>query len=467
MDDHMARTPSTGAPAVAGGHVESEVARHTDASSKSHEYMVRAGRHLAGGVNSNIRLAEGPAPFVAVRGSGAEVEDLDGRRYIDYVCGMGAVILGHAEPRVTEAAIAAVRRGVVFAGQHPLEAEVAERISAAVPSAEVVRCASSGSEAVHAAIRIARAATGRWTVVRFDGHYHGWLDTIYTADRSEADGSELVAPARPGSAGQPPAAVSDVLVLPWNDLDAVREAAERYRGRVAAVILEPILCNTGVIPPAPGLLQAVREWCTRDGAVLIFDEVITGFRVALGGAQSLLGVTPDMTVFGKAVANGFPMSAVTGRRDLMGTLVRGGVLHGGTYNGNPPAMAAARATLDALAEDGGAPYAAITAAGRSLMQGLAAAGAERGVPVLTQGPGPLFHMWMTSRASVTDAPAARATGVREGQVFAEAMRRRGVRVLASGRWFVSQAHSADHVARTLEAARGAFEEVREAGRGER
>lgn len=472
MDDKTVRTDS-GTPAEAGPALTSDVPAQSGTSSesaaspKSREYMTRAGVHLAGGVNSNIRLAERPAPFVAVRGRGAEVEDLDGRRYIDYVCGMGAVILGHADPRVNDAVLAAVREGAVFAGQHPLELEVAERISAAVPSAEMVRCASSGSEAVHAAIRIARAATGRWPVARFDGHYHGWLDTIYTADRSDADGPDPAVPARPGSSGQPPAAVRDILVLPWNDLEAVRAASARYRGQLAAVILEPILCNTGVISPAPGYLQAIREWCTRDGTVLIFDEVITGFRVALGGAQALFGVTPDLTVFGKAVANGFPMSAVAGRRDLMGTLVHGGVLHGGTYNGNPPAMAAARATLNALAEDGGAAYAALTATGRALMQGLTAAGAERGVPVLTQGPGPVFQMWITSRASVADAPTARATGAVEGQVFADAMRRRGMRVLPSGRWLLSLAHTGEHVARTLEAARGALDEVREAGRRER
>jgi glutamate-1-semialdehyde 2,1-aminomutase len=324
---------------------------------------------------------------------------------------------------------------------------------------------STGSEAVHAALRIARAATGRLRVIKFRGHYHGWLDTIHTADLTEADGR--VAAARPGSLGQPPAAVGDVLVLPWNDLEAVRTAAERHRGQVAAVILEPILCNTGVIPAAPGFLEAIRTWCSRDGAVLIFDEVITGFRVALGGAQSLAGVVPDLTVFGKAVANGFPMSAVAGRRDLMGTLVRGGVLHGGTYNGNPPAMAAARATLDVLAHDGGAAYAAITATGRALMEGLRQAGAERGVPVLTQGPGPVFQMWVTDRAAVTDAAAARATGAAEGELFAQAMRRRGVRVLPSGRWLLSLAHTAEHVARTLEAARGALDDVRDGGRGVR
>ncbi|HEV2438675.1 MAG TPA: aspartate aminotransferase family protein [bacterium] len=429
-------------------------------SDRSEEYMTRARRHLAGGVNSNIRLTERPAPFVVTRGRGAEVQDLDGRWHIDYVLGMGAVILGHGDPRVTDAVAGAVREGLVFAGQHPLEAEVAERISAAVPSVEVIRCTSSGSEAAHAALRIARAATGRWPVVRFDGHYHGWFDAIHVDDRSDTDAP--VAPARPGSAGQPPAAVRDLLVLPWNDVAAVRDAAARYRGQVAAVILEPMLCNTGVIAPVPGLLAAIREWCSRDGTVLIFDEVITGFRVALGGAQSLLGVAPDLTVFGKAVGNGFPLSVVGGRRDLMEVLSRGGTLHGGTYNGNPPAMAAARATLDALAADGGAPYAALTATAQSLMAGLREAGAARGVPVLTQGPGPVFQMWITDRTSIEDAPTARTAGAAAYEVFAAAMRRRGVRVLPSGRWLVSTAHTAEHVGRTVAAAREALGEVRAA-----
>lgn len=429
-------------------------------SQRSGEYMARARRHLAGGVNSNIRLTERPTPFVGTRGRGAEIQDVDGRWYIDYVLGMGAVILGHGDPRVVDAVVGAVRDGLVFAGQHPLEAEVAERISAAVPSAELLRCTSSGSEAVHAAVRIARAATGRWPVVRFDGHYHGWLDTIHVADRSEQDGP--IAPARPGTPGQAPAAVQDVLVLPWNDLDAVRAAAARCRGQAAAVILEPILCNTGVIPPAPGLLETLREWCDRDGTVLIFDEVITGFRVAFGGAQSLLGVTPDLTVFGKAMANGFPVSAVGGRRDLMDVLTSRGVLHGGTYNGNPPAMAAARATLDALAADGGAAYARLTATGRALMNGLAQAGVERGVPVLTQGPGPVFQMWLTDGRSVDDPRTARTEGAAAYALFAEGMRRRGVRVLSGGRWLISAAHTPDHVARTLAAAREALDEVRRA-----
>ena len=429
-----------------------------DQASASSEYLKRARRTLPGGVSSNIRGLERPEPLVFRRGRGAVLEDVDGRAYIDYVCGMGPVILGHAHPRVTEAIIESVEQGLVFAGQHPLEAEVAERISAAVPSVDVVRFTSSGSEAVHAAIRIARAATGRWKVVRFEGHYHGWLDTIYVGERPTVEGP--AAPAIPGTRGQPAAALQDVIVLPWNDADAVRAAAHLYRGQIAAVIHEPILCNTGVIPPKPGYLEAIREWCSRERAVLIFDEVITGFRVAAGGAQSLLGVVPDLTVFGKAVANGFPLSAVGGRRELMDGLATGTVMHGGTYNGNPPAMAAARATLDALTADGGATYRSITEVGRSLMEGLRAAGKERGVPVLVQGPGPVFNMWISSREAIDDPRTARTEGAAEYAVFIEAMVRRGVRPIPGGRWFLSAAHTPDHVGQTVQAAREALAEVR-------
>jgi glutamate-1-semialdehyde 2,1-aminomutase len=370
---------------------------------------------------------------------------------------MGPVILGHGDPRVSQAIIETVTQGLAFGGQHPLEAEVAERISAAVPSVQVVRFTCSGSEAVHAAIRIARAATGRWKVVRFEGHYHGWLDTIYVGERPDPEGPAV--PAVPGTRGQPAAALQDVIVLPWNDPDALRAAAHLYRGQIAAVIHEPILCNTGVIPPKPGYVEAIRDWCDRERAVLIFDEVITGFRVALGGAQSLLGIVPDLTIFGKAVANGFPLSAVGGRRDLMDLLAAGAVLHGGTYNGNPPAMAAARATLDALSADGGAVYRTMTEVGRSLMTGLRAAGADAGVPVLVQGPGPVFHMWISTRDAIEDPRTARVEGAAEYAVFIDAMVRRGVRPIPGGRWYMSAAHTPEHVAQTVRVAREAFAEV--------
>ncbi len=424
---------------------------------RSREYLDRARAVLAGGVTSSIRLAEKPHPLFFARARGAVLEDVDGREYLDYVCGYGPVILGHADPRVTEAVARSLPDGQAFGGQHLREIEVAERIRNLVPSMEVMRFSSSGSEAVHAAIRIARAVTGRRIVVRFDGHYHGWLDGILAANLGDSEPPP--APAHPGSRGQLPEAIADVTVLAWNDGAGLAAAADQLRGRLACVILEPILCNTGVISPRPGFVEAIHEWCRREGAVLIFDEVITGFRVASGGAQALLGIKPDLSVFGKAMANGFPVSAVGGRRDLLSAVAAGEVLHAGTFNGQVASMAAARATLDALAADSGAVYRALTATGRALMHGLRAAAAEAGVPVLVQGPGPVFHLWFTNQTAVEDARTARATGAAEYARFARTMLDRGVRLIPGGRWYVNAAHSPEHVARTLNAAQEAFREI--------
>jgi len=424
---------------------------------RSRVYLERARDVLAGGVSSSIRLAEKPHPLFFARARGAVMEDLDGREYIDYVCGYGPVILGHADPRVTDAVARSLSLGQTFGGQHPLEVEVAERIRHLVPSMERMRFSSSGSEAVQAALRIARASTGRWVVVRFDGHYHGWLDGVYCADL----GSEDPAPARarPGSRGQSSTSVGDLMVLPWNDQTALAAAEERLRGILAGVILEPVLCNTGVIPPRPGYLEAIRGWCNREDAVLIFDEVITGFRVALGGAQTLLGVRPDLSVFGKALANGFPVSVVGGRRNLMEGVAAGEVLHAGTFNGQVAVMAAAQATLDVLAEENGALYRTITVTGRALMDGLRALAAETEIPVLLQGPGPVFHMWFTPLRAIEDAATARGTGVGQYARFVECMMRRGVRLIPGGRWYISAAHTSAHVSQTLAVAREAFREV--------
>jgi glutamate-1-semialdehyde 2,1-aminomutase len=378
---------------------------------------------------------------------------VDGQRFVDYVCGYGPVILGHADARVTAPVAASLAHGQAYGGQHLLEVEVAERVRAAVPSMEVMRFSSSGSEAVHAAVRIARAATRRWAVARFDGHYHGWLDGVFAASLGPGG------PARPATSGQPPDALRDLTVLPWNDQDALQRAEDRLSGTLAAVILEPVLCNTGVIPPRPGFLEAVRAWCDREGAVLIFDEVITGFRVGLGGAQALLGVRPDLSVFGKAIANGFPLSVVGGRRELLQPVADGQVLHAGTFNGNVATMAAARATLDVLSTGDGAIYQTLTARGRALMDGLRAAAREAGVPVLVQGPGPVFHLWIIDLTEITDARVARTAGAAAYAQFAQAMLRRGVRLIPGGRWYLSAAHTDAHIAHTVAAAREAFAEM--------
>jgi glutamate-1-semialdehyde 2,1-aminomutase len=412
---------------------------------------------IAGGVNSNIRLGEEPQPLFLAKAKGAIVEDVDGNAYIDYICGYGPIILGHCDPQITEVVIRALHEGQLYGGQHAYEVATAELIHRAVPAMEVMRFASSGSEVVHGAIRVARAATGRWTVVRFDGHYHGWLDTIYTADRRPDD--PPVAPARPGSAGQPPSAVQEVVVLPWNDPGAIEAAFSQCHGRLAAVILEPLLCNTGVIPARPGYLKAIRQWCDRENAVLIFDEVITGFRVAWGGIHAQLGVKPDLVVLGKAVANGFPLSVFGGRRDLMDVVGSRKALHGGTFNGNVVSTAAAQATLEALGADGGQRYRSLTATGQSLMEGIRKAAREAGVPVLVQGPGPVFFMGLTDRVTIEDPTTAVAVMDGRYRLFTQSMRRRGIRLLHDGRWYLNMAHTPDHIEQTVLAVKGALRDV--------
>ncbi|MDQ3700765.1 MAG: aminotransferase class III-fold pyridoxal phosphate-dependent enzyme, partial [Chloroflexota bacterium] len=313
---------------------------------------------LAGGVSSNFRLGAQPAPLFFRRAVGSRLYDADGNSYVDYVLGMGPCILGHAPPAVTAAVAATLGDGQLFAGQHQGEIELARRCREMMPCAELVRFGSSGSEMDQAALRVARAATGRRLVVKFEGHYHGWFDSILVSVQPPLSAAGPAATPLPHlpSAGQSAAAAADVAVLPWNDLPAVARFLAAHGDETAALIMEPILCNTGVILARPGYLEGVRELCNRHGVVLIFDEVITGFRVALGGAQGHLGVVPDLAVYAKAIGAGFPIAALAGKRRLMELLASGAALHGGTYNTNLVSTSAAVAALDELARDGGAVY---------------------------------------------------------------------------------------------------------------
>ena len=297
--------------------------------SNSTSLYEQAKEHLGGGVSSNFRYAgygESPVPLFYAKGSGSRLTDVDGNVYIDYALANGPAILGHAPPPVLEAVSRTLAMGQLFAGQHELELELARRITGIVPCAELVRFASSGSEAVQAALRLARAHTGRRKIVKFEGHYHGWLDNIFmsVAPSPNEAGPALAPVPVSHTPGQPESVLGDVLVLPWNDIDVFAEALRTHRDEIAGVIMEPILCNTGALRPRPGYLEGVRELTAEHGAVLIFDEVITGFRVGLQGAQGLLGVTPDLAVFAKALAAGFPLAAVVGRREVMERVEAGG-----------------------------------------------------------------------------------------------------------------------------------------------
>ena len=417
---------------------------------ESRRRMAEAAQVLAGGVSSNFRLGMQPGPLVFDRAEGPYLFDADGNRLIDYYLGMGPMILGHTPADVILAVERQMGRGLLYAGQSAVEAEAAGLVCEMVPCAERVRFTSSGSEAVQAALRLARAATGRRVVVKFDGHYHGWFDNVLWSTAPPAGANAPVA----GSLGQPADAGIDIVALPWNDLAAVTDRLAR--GDVAGVIMEAAMCNSGAILPLPGYLEGVREACTKAGTVLIFDEVITGFRVGPGGVQRRLGVTPDLATFAKALAAGFPVGAVAGRADIMDLCTRG-VVHGGTYNGQAAVMAACAATLRRLREPGA--YDAMERRGTRLMDGIRDAFAQAGIAATVTGFPQIFHVAL----GLSEAPRNWSDLLRVDRAgyvrFAAAMLRRGVRVLERGAWFMSTEHDDDVVEATLAAVPGALREI--------
>lgn len=403
----------------------------------------RARRHLAGGVSSDARRGVQPVPLFIDRAQGAYLWDVDGNHYIDYVLGQGPMLLGHTYAPVIDAVKRQLDRGQAYSAQHILEAEVAEAICRMVPCAELVRFNSVGSEAVHAAWRLARAYTGREKILKFEGHYHGWLDpALYSLQPDPTIAGPEEAPFTiPVTRGQPRSSVNDIVVAPWNNLDALAALLDRYGSDVAAVVMEPILCNSGCIAPIEGFLSGVQALCHKHGCLIIFDEIITGFRLGPGGAQDYLSFTPDLAVFGKAIANGFALSCLAGRAEIMDLISRGEVGHAGTFNSNPVVMAAAAATLDLLERDGSAIYGRIYAAGQRLMAGLRAAAAAANVPLLVDGPGPLFQIYFTDQPAVrTYRDFAACDRQRMARLHA-ALLSRGINMVARGLWFLSAAHS--------------------------
>jgi glutamate-1-semialdehyde 2,1-aminomutase len=424
---------------------------------ESRRRIEAASRLMPAGVSSNFRVGMSPHPLVFERAEGPYLFDVDGNRLVDYYLGMGPMILGHNAERVRHAVAAQLERGFLYGGQSGLEAEAAELFCAMVPCAEKLRFCSSGSEAVQAALRLARAATGRRTVVKFEGHYHGWFDSVLVSVAATAENSgDRARPNRnPGSAGQDPTAWGSVEVLTWNDLALVE--ARLAAGDVAAVIMEPAMCNAGAIMPAEGYLEGVRAACSRHGTVLIFDEVITGFRVAPGGAQQRLGVTPDLATFAKAVANGFPVAAVAGKAALLDIFATGGAVHGGTYNAQPLCMAATVATLRALQD--GSVIQAIEKPGLRLMQGIRDALATAGIPAVVTGFPQIFHVAFGLTEPARDyRDLMRMDRARYVRFCGELLKRR-VRVLERGAWFLSSTHDALAIDETLAAVADAAKEA--------
>jgi glutamate-1-semialdehyde 2,1-aminomutase len=421
---------------------------------KSIALYERTRKSLAGGVSSNVRYAATPVPLFFTRGEGARLYDVDGNVHIDYVLGNGPAILGHAPKPVIEAVAASLADGQVFAAQNTRETELSERLTKLLPGAEVVRFATSGTEAVLMAMRLARAFTGRTKILKFEGHYHGWSDQAYISARpslNEAGPADAPVPVA-GSPGMPESVLGDTVVCGWNDLELLRQAMERHKGEIAGVIMEPMMVNGGAAEPAPGYLAGARELCREHGALFICDEVITGFRLGLRGAQAKFGVTADLAVYAKAVAAGFPLAMVAGRRDVMNTLLDKGVMHGGTYNGNVQSMAAALAALDVLEAGDGAVYRDLERCGARLMQGLTALAKKHKVATHVQGAPAIFQVHFTDGPGPRNYRDAVACDRDKAQAFHVAMQEEGVRINPQGKFFLSTAHDDAIIEQTLAAA---------------
>ncbi len=425
---------------------------------RSHALFARAQQHLPGGVNSPVRAFKsvGGEPFFAQRAEGPFVFDADGNRYIDYVGSWGPMIVGHNHPAVLDAVINAARDGLSFGIPNPHEVTMAETIAQLVPSCEVVRMVNSGTEATMSAIRLARGITGRDRIVKFEGCYHGHADSFLVKA-----GSGALTFGVPTSPGVPKALADLTLTLPFNDFDAATKLFDECGNSIACLIVEPVVGNANCLPPRPGFLQHLRALCTQHGALLIFDEVMTGFRVALGGAQARYDVTPDLSTFGKVIGGGMPVGAYGGLRDLMAQIAPSGPIYqAGTLSGNPVAMAAGLAMLELIQAPGF--HDALEAKTHALCDGLEAAAGDAGISFTTQRVGGMFGLFFSNEKVDTFAQATACDAAAFNRFF-HAMLERGVYLAPSAfeAGFMSSAHDDAVIEQTIEAARAAFAVTRD------
>ena len=420
---------------------------------RSHEAFVRANKVIPGGVNSPARAfgaVGGEPPFMA-RAEGAYLFDIDGNKYIDYIGSWGPMILGHAQARVREAVSEAMSLGTSFGAPTLREVEIAEVVAAAVPSIEKVRFVSSGTEAAMSAVRVARGVTGRDKIVKMAGHYHGHIDALLVQA-----GSAATTLGTPNSPGVTPGAAADTVICPFNDSGAVAEVFERYPGQVAAVLLEPVAGNMGLVPPRPGYLESLRELTAKHGAILVFDEVMTGFRLALGGAQERFGITPDLTALGKIIGGGLPAAAYGASSTIMDHVSPAGPIYqAGTLSGNPLAVAAGLTTLKILRDE--PPYERLEALSSRLAEGLDRAATDAGVPHVVQRVGSMLTLFFQPGPVWDYDDAKRSDTALFGRFFWE-MLARGVYLPCSQfeAAFVSSAHTEAEIDQTIHAAEQAL-----------
>ena len=410
--------------------------------SQSAQLLERAKKVLAGGVSSEFRKYSYPHALFYTHGKGSRIYDVDGNEYLDFTLSQGPLILGHSHPHVVKSVADYSENGQLYAGQHIKEIELAEKINKLIPSAELMRFCLDGSEAVQTAFRVSRAVTGRKKFLRFEGHYHGWLDNVswgISTPSEEALGSRGNPNVYPWTEGLPEHSKEEFIVLPWNDLPLLKKTVAERHKEIAAIITEPVMCNNGCILPEEGFLEGLREVCDEYDIALIFDEVITGFRLGLGGAQQYFGITPDISVFAKAMASGYPISAVVGKRKWMNVIEESKVIQAGTMNSSNATVAAALATIEILETEN--PYERLFQYGKKLMEGLKEAASATGQNLLVQGAGPMFNTAFTDLKSIKDYRDTLSLDRTKLRKFISGMQDNKVRIIGRGLWYISAAHT--------------------------
>ena len=410
---------------------------------KSKKKFNESKKYLAGGVSSHYRLIFNPVPLTYKYAKGSKLIDIDDNKYIDYALGAGPLILGHAPKEVISAVKKTLNDGQLYYGQHKTELNLAKKIIKIIPSAERVRFASSGSEAVHAALRVSRGYTNRKIIIKFDGHYHGWFDNQYISVNPLSKNKKKLNTygANLESIGQDYEAAKDVISLPWNNLDIFKKTIEKFKHNIAAVIMEPIMCNTCVILPQKGYLEEIREMCSKYKIVLIFDEVITGFRIKLGGAQEHLKIKPDLSIFAKGIASGFSLSCLTGKKQIMDEFNVNKVVHGGTYNSSVINTVAALKTIEVIENNKNKIFYKLNSYREQLTKKFREIAKKKSIGINIQGVGSIFHISFTNKKILKNYHDYQKTNLEKLQSFIEKMQDNNIRITGRGTWFISNAHS--------------------------
>ena len=419
---------------------------------KSKELYSKAKELVPGGVSSSIRQTEWPVPLFFDKAHGSKMWDVDGNEFIDYVMGMGPNIFGHAPQFVTQSVYEDMQNGYCLTGQTVKENEMSEFIKKTIPFNRKVRYASSGTEIVQVALRLARSFTNKNKFLKFEGHYHGWMDSVLYNSHPDISNEENIFNPVPESGGISHGTSNEVVIAPWNDIEALENILKDNHNEISSIITEPILWNTNVILPEDGYLEKLRLLCDKYNILLIFDEVGTGFRVALGGAQEIYGIEPDLSTYAKSMAAGFPIAMLAGKPEIMDSLSNGKVVHGGSFNTNVMSVSASHATLNYLLSNKNF-YKNLNSSGETLIKGLEEAASKNGIDILIQGLGSVFYLSFTSAKSIKNY-REHTLNIDFGKYkeFAKLMLLNGVRLSQNGRWHMSSAHSEEDIEKTIYAA---------------